>query len=312
MTLSPQAIAGSYAFCQQTTRRSGSNFYPCFMMLPRAKRRAMEALYAFLRFTDDLADCPKPLHTRRESLVRWRDALSNALDSQDVSAQFQEPQHGCLGAADTTRGESLLPALADTVRRYGIPREHLFAVIDGVEVDLRETRFETFDELAEYCHLVASAVGLACVHIWGFQEPLPEDRARQCGLAFQLTNILRDVAEDAGCGRVYLPQDEMRTFGCEEAHLVRPSLSQPLERLLRMQIDRARSLYESGAGLYEYLNADGRRVFGMMWTTYHNLLDQIDRNLPKLLSQRIGLSRRQKLHIAVAWLLLPPRRNRLP
>jgi phytoene synthase len=272
----------------------------------------MEALYAFLRFTDDLADCPQPARVRQQSIIAWRDALHNALQEGAPTSWGIEPQHARLRGPDISAGLSLLPAVVDAVRRYAIPPEHLFAVVDGVEMDAGEVRFETFDDLAEYCHKVASAVGLACIHIWGFRGPVPIQEARQCGLALQLTNIVRDVGEDVATGRVYLPQADLRACGCEERDLRREQVSEPVARVMRLEIERAEALYREGAALFDRLEPGGRRVFGVMLTTYHRLLREVERNLGEVLRRRIRLSRRQKAAIVLPWLCLPPRRSRLP
>ncbi|HWA96937.1 MAG TPA: squalene/phytoene synthase family protein, partial [Pirellulales bacterium] len=187
------SVETSYRACKRLTRRTARNFYYSFLVLPRAKRRAMYALYAFLRQTDDLGDCDAPIAERRESLQRWRQSLDRSL-----AGEFDSP---------------LLPALADTLRQYRVPLVYLHDVIDGVLMDLDERVYETFGQLCEYCRRVASAVGLACIHIWGFSGDQAALEAADCsGIAFQMTNILRDLKEDAALGRVYLPSDDLRRF----------------------------------------------------------------------------------------------------
>ena len=185
-------------------------------------------------------------------------------------------------------------------------------MLDGVEMDLDDRRYETFDELAEYCHRVASAVGLACIHIWGFRSEQAFEPARQCGLAFQLTNILRDVKEDAARGRMYLPLSELRQCGYSPEDLRRGSADERFDRVMALQIDRARRLYREGAQLFDLLEPDGRRVFGMMTATYHALLERIARRPREILVRRVCLSGWRKLRIAARWMLLPPRRSALP
>ncbi|HEY2895309.1 MAG TPA: phytoene/squalene synthase family protein, partial [Pirellulales bacterium] len=185
-------IAASYAHCRRIARRSASSFYYSFLLLPKPKRQAMCALYAFLRRTDDLGDSAAPAAERRGALVDWRHALV-------------ECQAGIYA-------DPILPALAHTVRTFSIPLEYLHAVIDGIETDLEPVAYESFDQLEEYCYRVASVVGLACLRIWGSIHPSAERPARQCGIAFQLTNILRDLGEDAARGRVYLPREDMDRF----------------------------------------------------------------------------------------------------
>ena len=172
----------------------------------------------------------------------------------------------------------LLPALSDAVRRFHIPPEHLLAVLDGVEMDLDGRRYETFDELAEYCHCVASAVGLACIHIWGFRGPEAFEPARQCGLAFQLTNILRDLREDAGrrahlsaAGATFGTAATRRTTCCAALPTSASTVSWPSRSI------GPRRFYHQGAALFDFLEPDGRRIFGMMTATYHALLRRIAR-----------------------------------
>ena len=186
------SLQASYAHCQTLTRQAARNFFYSFLVLPRGKRRAMCALYAFLRETDDIGDSDKPLEVRRAELGAWRESLAAA-----VAGHAQPP---------------ILPALVDTVSRYQIPPQYLYDCIDGVEMDLSDRSYETFADLEAYCYKVASAVGLACIHIWGFRDSSAIEPACQLGVAFQLTNILRDLKEDAQRGRVYLPQEDLRRF----------------------------------------------------------------------------------------------------
>ena len=328
MSGAADAIAESRAYCHRVARRAGSSFYPCFALLKPPKREAMEALYAFLRHTDDIADGPEPLAERRAALNQWREAVMAAFRVQgsgfrgkaESGKRKAESGKGAgvsahrfpLSAFRSPRPSSLIPSLADAVHRFRIPPEHLLAVLDGVQMDLDGRRYETFDELAEYCHKVASAVGLACIHIWGFRSEAAFEPARRCGLAFQLTNILRDLKEDVSRRRIYLPLSELRQCGCSPDELLRGVADQRFDRLMAIQIDRARRLYREGAELFNFLEADGRRVFGMMTATYHALLQEIARRPRQVLSRRVRLGRWQKLRIAARWRLLPPRRSSLP
>lgn len=287
-----QAIEESYRACRQAARRAGSSFYPCFWLLSVEKRRAMEALYAFLRHTDDLGDQPSPVELRRESLSQWRESLTAALrEESDAVCSAPSP---------------ILPALAHAVRRFHVPADALYAVIDGVEMDLDVSRYETFAELESYCHRVASAVGLACLPIWGFSGAAALAPARQCGVAYQLTNILRDLREDAQAGRVYLPLEDLRRYDYPVEDLLAGVVDQRLFALMDFEIERARRLYEEGAALAAYLLPDGRRVFGMMTATYRLLLEEIARRKAEVLVRRIRLSRWRKLWIAARWTLFAP------
>lgn len=300
MRLPPEVLRASYHFCGRMCREARSSFYASFLLLPPAKRQAMHALYAFMRHTDDLADDPRPAHLRGTALSQWRTAVQQALTG---GLPFQDGE----GFAVEQPGRALLPGLADTVRRYGIPVEHLHAVIDGVETDLKRRRYESFEQLRRYCHQVASAVGLACIYIWGFRGPEALEPARHCGVAFQLTNILRDLKEDAENDRVYLPQEDLRQCGYTIDDLLRGVGDERFLRLVDLQVARAERFYREGAQLMQWLQRDGRRIFGMMMATYRALLQRIKRRPHEVLSRQVRLDRWQKLRIAARWALLPPR-----
>ncbi len=276
----------SYRHCGRFALRASSSFYWSFWLLPRAKRRAMYALYSFARRTDDLSDSDQPADARRRQLAQWRAALARSLD----------------GACD----DPLLPAVADTVQRFNIPRAYLFDVIDGVEMDLDIRRYETFDELKSYCYRVASAVGLACLHVWGFTSDAAIEPATQCGLAFQLTNILRDIREDAQRQRIYLPLDDLRRFDYEEDDLLNGLANDQFEQVVQYEIARAEQLYRGAARLEQYLHPDGRRAFNLMSLTYLRLLAEIKQRRRQLLGGRVRLSYRQKA--AVVWSAIRGRR----
>jgi 15-cis-phytoene synthase len=307
MNHSRDAIEASYAFCRHISRRAGSSFHAGFRLLPREKRRAMEALYAFMRHTDDLADegsevkgqgsgsanlpVAQSPNSRRELLAEWRAALAQALGNDLPSPPPALPP--------------VLPALADTVRRYHIPHEHLSAVIDGVEMDVAGQRYETFEQLERYCERVASAVGLACIHIWGFRGPEAFEPARQVGIALQLTNILRDLKEDAAAGRVYLPLADLRSCGYSLDDLQAGVANDSFHRLMQFEIDRAKRFYRGGGGLWDWLEPDGRRIFGLMTTTYWRLLVRIERRPADVLRRRVRLGFFTKIGMFTRWMLLP-------
>lgn len=298
-------IETSYNACRQMARRSGSNFYPSFMLLPREKRMAMDALYAFMRHTDDLGDNEDPPQRRGEALQLWREQLLAALGEEAAHARLNK------GGSQREAADIILPALADAVGRFNIPTQSLSDVIEGVEMDLVPRRYQTFDELAEYCHRVASAVGLACIHIWGFDGPAAIEPARKCGLAMQLTNILRDLKEDAKAGRIYLPEDDFRDCGYTPEQLCRGETGAGFERLVELEFERAGSFYRDGSALFEHLQPDGRRIFGMMMSVYHRLLLKVRRSGAGILNGRVRLSRFEKLRIAGRWVIAPPGRLNL-
>ena len=294
MNLSPDAINVSYDICRQVARRAGSNFYPCFVGLPRDKRRAMDAVYAFMRHTDDLVDQPRPAEQRQAALVQWRAELKRTLQGQ-----FEY--------ATGPGGRDLLPALTDAIERYAIPPEYFYAVLDGVQMDLDRRRYETFGQLARYCEHVASSVGLACIHVWGFHGRQALEPARKCGIALQLTNILRDLREDARRDRVYLPAEDLRQCGYSADDLVAGVADDRFQRLMEFQIGRAEWFYREGAELMDWLEPCGRRIFGMVMSTYRSILKRIKRRPADVLTRRICLSQPKKLQIAARWMLLPPR-----
>ncbi len=285
-------LEASYTHCERLARRKAKNFYLSFWLLPRDKRRAMSALYAFLRHTDDLVDDPRPLSVRRESLASWRESMERAL----------------LGSFDSP----IWPALVDTVARYRIPPEYLREVIRGVEMDLSDGRYETFDQLALYCYRVASVVGLSCIHIWGFRGREALEPAQHCGTAFQLTNILRDLKEDAQQGRFYLPREDLDRFGYTIDDLCRGVRDERLARLIRFEVERVESFYRLGAELERWLGEDGRRIFRTMTGIYHGLLDEIKRREGDVLDHRIRLSPWRKMAIAARCLAAAPRLTPAP
>lgn len=280
-------LKASYAHCRDVARRSARNFFYSFMVLPRAKRRAMCALYAFLRHTDDLGDSLQPVGTRRTALVAWRAALAAAFEGR-----FDSP---------------LLPALVDTVARYRIPRRYLFDAIDGVEMDLDLRRYETFADLCEYCHKVASVVGLACIHIWGFDGEYALGPAARLGIGFQLTNILRDLKEDIDRGRLYLPLEDLRQFGYSATELARGVCDERFRALVAFEIERARDYYRQGRVLEQWISPDSRLAFRVMVGIYSGLLDEIARRDGDVLAHRVRLGPWRKLRI-VARAFAPPRR----
>jgi phytoene synthase len=205
-------------------------------------------------------------------------------------------------------GRSILPALVDTMERFEIPAKYVFAIIDGAIQDLEKNRYAAFDELEKYCELVASAVGLACIHVWGFAgRGTPEQEkvfelARRVGIAYQLTNILRDVKEDAAMDRVYLPQDDLNAAGYSVEELKRGVVNPCLLKLMQIEIGLAEEYYQSSRELYCHINPDGRKLFGLMTGTYHTLLTKIARNPAAVLSKRIRLVFFERLRLARRWM----------
>jgi phytoene synthase len=239
----------------------------------------MCALYAFMRVADDLSDGPQPVAEKRALLDDWRRQLDLAL-----AGRYTHRLH---------------PAFHDTVVAYAIPRQYLMDVLDGVCMDLEPVRFETFADLYPYCYRVASAVGLACIHIWGFERPEAKVQAEAAGIAFQLTNILRDLAEDAGRGRVYLPREDLKRFGYSEEQLCRGERNGAFRQLMQFQVERARSYYGAAEPLPGLLQPAGRAVCLVMTRTYRGLLEEIERRNYDVFSGRVRLSRWYKTWLAL-------------
>jgi phytoene synthase len=215
--------------------------------------------------------------------------------------------------ADSLRDYSLLwPALCNTAERYAIPHELLFGIIDGVEMDLGPVRIADWDELTEYSYYVASTVGLACTRLWGAKVTLPRQSAIDCGIAFQITNILRDLREDAARGRIYVPATQLQRFGCSAANWLRCQPDVDWFGCVDAMIARARQLYDNGWRTSEHLNDEGQRMFSLMWRTYRELLDEIDRSKASLWSgSPIRVSRWKKMKLAISH-FLPNLYRRLP
>lgn len=276
------ALRASYRFCGDLSRREAKNFYYSFLLLPPSRRRAMCALYAFMRHTDDLADEPGPAGGKRVALDRWRADLDAALD----------------GRPDAWPG---LAALADAVARHAIPRRHLHEVIDGVAMDVEPSTFATFDDLYEYCYRVASAVGLCCISIWGYRSEggRAEELAEKCGIALQLTNILRDVKEDARLGRVYLPQEDLERFGVTFEDLKSDTPSANVRDLFAFEGRRAYDFYSDAAPLIRLVAPMGRPVLRAIVGIYRALLDEIARRDYDVLAGRVTLPSWKKAAITI-------------
>ena len=309
-------IAASYGHARRLSRRSGSNFYRSFWLLPTAKRQAMCALYAFARITDDIGDCEAPVSLRKSWLTWWRQATAMNLIGQPADGRCVFPPGFPASTADwpvdlRRRTADLLPAVTDAVARFEIPSRFLLEIIDGVLADQRKTRFDTYEQLEHYCYLVASAVGLACLHIWQFDSPLPMQAAIDCGLAFQLTNILRDISEDARRGRIYLPQQHWREHGLCEDDLLDPRPDDRISCLIADEARRAATLFDSGWRVWDSLHPDGRPMFSMMWRTYRRLLSHIEADPASVLRQRIRLSTVERIGL-VSQHFIGPMFRRLP
>jgi phytoene synthase len=269
------AIDQSYEHCIRIARSRARNFYYSFVLLSRQQRKAMCAIYAFMRHCDDLSDEPG---SSRAALVAWRKQLDESLD-------------GRFGP------HPIWPAFHHTVRRFGIPHEYLHAMIEGVASDLEPRHFETFDQLYHYCYQVASVVGLTVIHIFGFDTPSALPLAERCGIAFQLTNILRDIREDAERGRIYLPADDLRRFGVSEDDLRTGNRSPEFLRLMQFEAARARSYYTESQPLLDLIHPRSRPSLWALIGIYSTLLDRIVGTNYDVFKQRVRLSAFEKSRI---------------
>lgn len=288
--ISRWSVSRSYAWCRRCAQRSAGNFYHAFRLLPREQLDAMCGLYAFSRITDDLGDEPRAVESKREALSRWKADLHAAAHGQPT-----HPSH---------------PAICHVLERYSLPIGYLEEIIQGVEMDLDISAYPTFNDLYKYCYRVASAVGLACIHIWGFSSPQALAHAEAAGLALQLTNILRDLAEDAARGRVYLPLEDLDRFDYPRDGFARQLRGESFRALMDFESRRAYEFYDRALALAPFLPCAGRAVFLVMVRTYRALLDAIVRSDYDVFSRRARPGRLKKLWLATR--ALPVRWGWLP
>lgn len=284
----PLSLRESFAQCHAITSAANSSFPVAFRLLAPAKRRAMDALYAYMRVTDDIADEPSDPCQKNAKLAAWRAELTAAF-----AGEFTHPIH---------------PAIVDTVRQFRIPMRFLFDAIDGMATDAGPVRMTNFAELYPYCYRVAAAVGLACVRIWGTQPGVTDadtdPPAEAAGIAFQLTNILRDLGEDLARDRVYLPADELARFDCPPERWRDPGFTDRFRDLMRFQVARARDYYRKGAALVPLLSPDGRAIFHVMSGAYSRLLDEIEFAGYDVFTRRVRVAKWRKVAMCAAgWLV---------
>jgi phytoene synthase len=272
-----ESVERSYAYCVRVARSRAKNFYYSFLLLSKPQRKAMCAIYAFMRYCDDLSDDPG---ANRTAIERWRAEMEDALEGRFS----QHP---------------VWPAFHHTVRRFGIPHEYFRAMIDGMLSDLQPRRVQTFDELYQYCYQVASVVGLTIIHIFGFDTRTALPLAEKCGVAFQLTNILRDIREDAALGRVYLPAEDLRQFGVTEDDLLSGNRSEAFLRMMRFEAARARAYYNESRPLLDLIHPRSRPSLLALVTIYSSLLERIERSNYDVFRRRVRLSLLEKSWIVV-------------
>ena len=265
-------------YCQTRAAQSGSSFYYSFVFLPPERRRAITALYAFCREVDDVVDNAGDAAIARTKLAWWRSEIARMFAGN--------PEHKVT--------QALQPALA----AYGLQSEHLLAIIDGMQMDLDQTRYLDYESLRLYCHRAAGVVGLLAASIFGYTDARTLDYAANLGLALQLTNIIRDVGEDARRGRIYLPQTELQQFGVTPASILRAEYTPGFTALMAFQIDRARGQYDLALAALPAADRRSQRAGLIMAAIYRTLLDEIAREQGRVLHQRIALTPLRKLWIA--------------
>ncbi len=265
-------------YCQQKAAASGSSFYYSFLFLPAERRRAITALYAFCREVDDIADEVTDIGVARTKLAWWRTEVANLFSGH--------PQH------------PVTKALAPFVKEYGLDAGRMNEIIDGMEMDLVYHRYPDFDSLKLYCHRAAGVVGQLSASIFGFAKPTTLEYAEALGLAFQLTNIIRDVGEDARRGRVYIPQDELARFGLTSEDILARRGGEAFQELMGFQAERAQSYYELAYSKLAQEDRASQRAGLIMAAIYRTLLDEIRRDRYDVLDKRVALTPLRKLWIA--------------
>ena len=271
-------------YCQQKAAASGSSFYYSFLFLPKAKREAITALYAFCREVDDVADECTDINIARTKLVWWRNEIRQLYAGN--------PQHPVT--------QALLPA----IQTYKMDEEHFLEIIDGMEMDLDQNRYTDFKQLQLYCYRVASVVGLLSVQIFGYNNRNTLKYAHDLGMAFQLTNIIRDIGEDARRGRIYIPQDEIKKAGLSETDILHGHLSLKMQALIDFQIERAERFYDKALTALPQEDKKSQRTGLIMAAIYRTLLREIKRGgSQQVLHARISLTPLRKLWLAwTTWL----------
>jgi squalene synthase HpnC len=287
------AVAQSYENCHQIARAARSNFYYAFYLLPKFKRDGLAALYAFMRLVDDVADDAGNLETKQRGLAKWRAAFDEAVTGRsqvfDGTAAKPLPGEPLYGEAE------VLPALVDTMRRYNMPARYLHDLISGAEMDLTVKSYPTFDRLREYCYRVAGTVGLTCTHIFGYCDPRALDLAEKLGLAFQLTNIIRDVHEDAALSRVYIPDEDLARYGVSPEDFLRNEATLGVREVLRFEAGRAWRMYEECSDLLDLVDADSRGALWLLVHTYSALLARMESVDFAVFGERVRLSKPEKM-----------------
>lgn len=278
------ALAEAYRLCDGIAKAEAGNFYWAFHFLPRPQRTGMAAVYAFARQTDDIADLADDAG-RIGRIQKLRTDLRDAIAGRPATPT--------------------LAALADTAARFSLTPKYLEMILDGAEQDVRVNRYATFAALREYCRLVASSVGLICLELFGCRDDRAKPMAEKLGVALQMTNILRDVREDASRGRIYLPQEDLRAAGCSEKDIIDGRRSDAFLKVCAVNAARSREHYEQALPLLGHLSAVARRTVALMAAFYSNIQSKIEQSGYPVLERRVGLTRMEKSAIFLGVLFRP-------
>jgi len=273
------SLEDSYSRCIDVTRERAQNFHFAFQVLPKVQYRGICALYAFARLADDYSDDEADSQAALAKAREWRAVFDRAM-------------------AGDTAGHAILPAVADTVKRCKIPVEYFHELIAGTEMDASILRYKTWDETYRYCYRVASVIGLMTIHVFGFERQEAIPLAEKTGIAFQLTNILRDIKEDADRGRIYLPLEDLARHGVKEEDLLAGIDTPAFRALVKFEVGRAKEYYQAGDDLLPLIRAECRPALAALVSIYGRLLDEIARRDYDVLSRRVSLSAAEKLRLA--------------
>jgi phytoene synthase len=273
----------SYQYCVDKAKQSGSSFTSSFRFLSQDRRQAMTVLYAFCREVDDVVDECSDADVARTTLNWWRNEVAAVFGGQ--------PTH------------PVCQALMPVVKRFNLPQEHLLEIIDGMEMDLDQPRYADFKSLQLYCYRVASVVGLLSAEIFGYTDRETLKYAHDLGIAFQLTNIIRDVGEDARRNRIYLPMDEMQQFGVTAADILNSRETENFQKLMAFQIERAQRFYDQALAHLPAVDRKAQRAGLIMAAIYRAVLEEVERSGCHVLKERVSLGTGYKLWLALkAWI----------
>ena len=267
-------------YCQNKAAKSGSSFYYSFLFLPEKQRLAITALYAFCREVDDVVDECRDMDVARTKLNWWREEIRNTFNNEAT------PNH------------PVCQQLRNIIKHFDLPQKHFLEIIDGMEMDLQQTRYATFTDLALYCYRVASVVGLMAAEIFGYQDKGTLKYAHDLGMAFQLTNILRDVKEDASRGRIYIPTEELEKFGITEKDILNNQCNDAMRKLMDFQAKRAREYYDKAFALLPDNDRYTQRTGLIMATIYMATLTTIETDSCQVMAKRVSLSPIRKLWLS--------------